>query len=86
MSPKPSRITRRRFLAGSALAGVGLASGGPLRPFAPALAAGQVHLRLLETTDVHVHVLPYDYYRDREDHTVGLAKVATLIGRARAEA
>ena len=87
MSLKRFGTTRRRFLAGStALAGAGLFASGVLRPFGPALAAGQAHLRLLETTDIHVHVLPYDYYRDREDHTVGLAKIATLVARARAEA
>jgi 2',3'-cyclic-nucleotide 2'-phosphodiesterase / 3'-nucleotidase len=85
MTRAPLRITRRQWLAGSALAGAGLALG-TLRPFAPALAAGEVHLRLLETSDIHVHVLPYDYYRDREDNAVGLSKIATLIQAAKAEA
>ena len=43
-------------------------------------------LRILETTDLHVNVLPYDYYRDKPDDTVGLARTATLIKAARAEA
>lgn len=79
-----SPITRRRFLAASA-AGTGAMSlaGGPWRF---ARAAGTVQLRLLETTDVHVHVFPYDYYRDREDDTVGLAKTASIIDALRAEA
>lgn len=46
----------------------------------------RIRLRLLETTDLHVNVYPYDYYRDRADDTVGLAKTATLIAAARAEA
>ena len=79
-----SPITRRRFLAASA-AGTGAMSlaGSPWRF---ARAAGTVQLRLLETTDVHVHVFPYDYYRDREDDTVGLAKTASIIDALRAEA
>ena len=45
-----------------------------------------VVLRLIGTTDMHAHVQPYDYYRDAPDETTGLAKAATLIRRARAEA
>lgn len=52
------------------------------------LAAGQrgVHLRLIETTDLHLHLLPYDYYADRPWAGVGLASAAQLIEAARAEA
>ena len=42
-------------------------------------------LRLLATTDVHVHLLAHDYYADRAA-VFGLAKTATLIAAARAEA
>ncbi|HET6467010.1 MAG TPA: bifunctional 2',3'-cyclic-nucleotide 2'-phosphodiesterase/3'-nucleotidase [Geminicoccaceae bacterium] len=78
-------LTRRRLLQSTAGGAAGLLLGAsPFRHWA--LAAGSVQLRLLETTDVHVHVFPYDYYRDREDDTVGLAKTATLVEAARAEA
>jgi 2',3'-cyclic-nucleotide 2'-phosphodiesterase/3'-nucleotidase len=40
----------------------------------------------METTDLHVNVLPYDYYRDKADDTLGLARTASLIRAARAEA
>ncbi|MCB1390154.1 MAG: bifunctional 2',3'-cyclic-nucleotide 2'-phosphodiesterase/3'-nucleotidase [Rhodobacteraceae bacterium] len=52
------------------------------------LATGQrgVHLRLIETTDLHLHLLPYDYYADRPWAGVGLASAARLIEAARAEA
>src|SRR6478735_8103299 len=75
-------ITRRELVAGAvtaaALAGTGIH---------PAAAApARASLRLLATTDLHVNVLPYDYYRDRPDDTVGLAKTATLVKAARAEA
>ena len=54
-----------------------------------AMAAGDgptIELRLLETTDIHVHIMNYDYFRDREDDAIGLAKTATLIKQAQAEA
>jgi len=59
-------------------------------PFAASLpvAAGegpaQVHLTLLGTTDIHGHIEPVDYYANRPANR-GLAKIATLIGRVRAE-
>ncbi|HZH26611.1 MAG TPA: bifunctional 2',3'-cyclic-nucleotide 2'-phosphodiesterase/3'-nucleotidase [Azospirillaceae bacterium] len=74
-------LTRRTLLTGAAASGLALG----LNWEALAQQPGVVRLRLLETTDIHVHVFPYDYYRDREDDTMGLAKTATLIARARAE-
>ncbi|MBP2311090.1 bifunctional 2',3'-cyclic-nucleotide 2'-phosphodiesterase/3'-nucleotidase [Azospirillum soli] len=53
----------------------------------PALAADStVKLRILETTDLHVAILPYNYYSDKEDVTQGFARTATLIRKAREEA
>jgi 2',3'-cyclic-nucleotide 2'-phosphodiesterase/3'-nucleotidase len=52
----------------------------------PAAWAQRLDLRLLQTTDLHMHVLNYDYYQDRVTHEYGLAKTATLIKAARAEA
>lgn len=51
------------------------------------LAAGQraVHLRVLETTDLHLHILPYDYYADRPWTGIGLSQAARLIDQARSE-
>ena len=43
-------------------------------------------VRLIGTSDLHANIYPYDYYRDRPDATVGLAKTAALIAQARAEA
>jgi 2',3'-cyclic-nucleotide 2'-phosphodiesterase / 3'-nucleotidase / 5'-nucleotidase len=42
-------------------------------------------LRILETTDLHSNVLPYDYYKDAPVKDYGLAKTATLIKEARSE-
>ncbi len=54
-------------------------------PFANRTAAGICHFRILETTDLHAHLCAYDYYHDQPSHTVGLARTATLIRKARAE-
>ncbi len=51
----------------------------------PADAADKVKLRLMETADIHMHVVDYDYYRDSQSNAVGLAKVANLVKAARAE-
>jgi 2',3'-cyclic-nucleotide 2'-phosphodiesterase/3'-nucleotidase len=40
----------------------------------------------METTDLHVHVFPYNYYADKPDDTVGLARTAAHIDAIRAEA
>jgi 2',3'-cyclic-nucleotide 2'-phosphodiesterase/3'-nucleotidase len=45
----------------------------------------RAQVAILETTDVHSNVLSYDYYKQREDDTVGYERVATLIRRARAQ-
>nr|WP_094096368.1 bifunctional 2',3'-cyclic-nucleotide 2'-phosphodiesterase/3'-nucleotidase [Paenibacillus physcomitrellae] len=43
-------------------------------------------LRILATTDVHVHLLGYDYYGDQESNHNGLVYTAGLIRQARLEA
>ncbi|PZX18302.1 2',3'-cyclic-nucleotide 2'-phosphodiesterase/3'-nucleotidase [Palleronia aestuarii] len=75
----PVHLTRRGFLAASA-------GAAAMHPFSLRAQAGQAHLRLMETTDLHVHVWPYDYYADKEIDTVGLARTAALIEDVRAEA
>lgn len=59
---------------------------GIIAPFPSLLRPDQAHLRILETTDLHVHITPYDYYSDRPDAAVGLAQCGTLIDRLRAGA
>ena len=44
-----------------------------------------VKLRVMETTDIHMHISDYDYYGDKQSDAVGLSKVATLIHQARDE-
>jgi 2',3'-cyclic-nucleotide 2'-phosphodiesterase / 3'-nucleotidase len=72
-------LSRRGFVFGSA----GLIA---LHPFSVRAASGQAHLRIMETTDIHVNVFPYDYYADKPSDTVGLARTASLIDAIRAEA
>lgn len=50
------------------------------------LQAATLQLRLLETTDVHMNLLAWDYYLDKPADEFGLARTATLIKAARAEA
>ena len=48
--------------------------------------ATEVRLRILETTDVHMNLLSYDYYQDKATDQYGLARAISLIKAARAEA
>ena len=77
-----SGISRRAFLAGTA----GLGAAVALHPYAALAQAGQAHLRIMETTDLHVAVFPYDYYADAPNDTLGLARTAALIDQIRSEA
>jgi 2',3'-cyclic-nucleotide 2'-phosphodiesterase/3'-nucleotidase len=45
-----------------------------------------LRLRLLSTTDIHTHLVDYDYYRDQRDVSLGLSRTAALIHQARTEA
>ncbi|MDW6020190.1 bifunctional 2',3'-cyclic-nucleotide 2'-phosphodiesterase/3'-nucleotidase [Mesorhizobium sp. BAC0120] len=82
MSEFSSSITRRSFLAGSAAAGGFIM----LHPFSARAEANQAHLRIMETTDIHVNALPYDYYADKPNDTMGLSRTASLIEAVRKEA
>lgn len=74
-------LSRRQFAAGISATGALIA----LHPFSVLASTNQAHLRIMETTDLHVHVHPYDYYGDRPSDTVGLARTATLIRDIRKE-
>ena len=76
-----SNISRRRVLQ----TGVAAAALTAM-PRIGWAAESVVKLRIMETTDLHVNILPYDYYRDAADDTVGLARTATIVKTARAEA
>ena len=71
---KASGLVRTVVLGGIALLACGAGQGA------------QVRLRILETTDVHMNLLSYDYYQDKSTDQYGLARAISLIKAARAEA
>jgi 2',3'-cyclic-nucleotide 2'-phosphodiesterase/3'-nucleotidase len=82
LSERSFPLSRRSFLSGTAAAGALVM----LHPFSARAQANQAHLRIMETTDLHVHVFPYDYYADKPNDTMGLARTASIIDQIRAEA
>ncbi|QUG40655.1 bifunctional 2',3'-cyclic-nucleotide 2'-phosphodiesterase/3'-nucleotidase [Psychrobacillus sp. INOP01] len=48
-------------------------------------SSSTVSLRILGTSDIHTNIVNYDYYKDTESNSLGLAKTATLIKNARSE-
>ncbi|MDW6002816.1 bifunctional 2',3'-cyclic-nucleotide 2'-phosphodiesterase/3'-nucleotidase [Vibrio mangrovi] len=47
--------------------------------------AETVHLRIIETTDIHANVMDYDYYKDKPSEKIGLLRAASLVRKAREE-
>ncbi len=81
MSAFPSRPCALALVATAVLAGCASSPSSTA-----ALADGATaRVAILETTDVHANVLSYDYYKQREDSTVGYERLATLIRQARAQ-
>lgn len=78
----PFILTRRSLMSGIAASSALIA----LHPFAARAAGNQAHLRIMETTDIHVNVFPYDYYADKPNDTMGLARTGSIIDSIRAEA
>ena len=75
------------------LAGATLAIGVIAPQILPATAHADeqtgestVNLRILETSDIHVNLMNYDYYQTKTDNKVGLVQTATLVNKAREEA
>jgi 2',3'-cyclic-nucleotide 2'-phosphodiesterase/3'-nucleotidase len=75
-------MDRRSFLLGSSALGAVTV----MHPYSVFAAAGQAHLRIMETTDIHVNVLPYDYFSDAPNDTMGLSRTASIIQSIRSEA
>ncbi|WP_054311120.1 bifunctional 2',3'-cyclic-nucleotide 2'-phosphodiesterase/3'-nucleotidase [Mesorhizobium sp. 1M-11] len=82
MSEPLPPISRRALLQGAAATGALIM----LHPFSARAAANQAHLRIMETTDIHVNLLPYDYYADKANDTLGLSRTAALTDAVRKEA
>ena len=51
----------------------------------PVAQAAELKLRLLETTDIHMNLLAWDYYQDKATDEYGLARTISLIKAARAQ-
>jgi 2',3'-cyclic-nucleotide 2'-phosphodiesterase/3'-nucleotidase len=81
--PMTHRLLPLAALAAAVLAGCASQTASHSTAALPDGSRAQV--AILETTDVHSNVLSYDYYKQREDDTVGYERVATLIRRARAQ-
>lgn len=69
----PSRLRAAAIALGLSLCGLG------------AVQAADLRLRLMQTSDVHMNLLDYDYYRDRPTAEFGLARTITRIQQARDE-
>lgn len=69
------------LLAAAVLAGCASSPTSPVQ----APDGTRADVAILETTDVHANVLSWDYFKAKDDPTVGYERVATLIRRARAE-
>ncbi|MFO1516642.1 MAG: bifunctional metallophosphatase/5'-nucleotidase, partial [Lysobacterales bacterium] len=75
----------RRSLTLACAAVLGACAAPAPRGTAPLSDGLRADVAILETTDLHTHVLSYDYDRGRADDTGGFDRVATLIRQARAE-
>lgn len=42
-----------------------------------------IPLRILATSDLHMHVLGYDYFLNRPSDSIGLSRIASLISAER---
>ncbi|MEH7459038.1 bifunctional 2',3'-cyclic-nucleotide 2'-phosphodiesterase/3'-nucleotidase [Bacillus sp. JJ1127] len=77
----------KKVLAGATLAlGVMAPQVLPTAAYAEGQAEeSTVNLRILETSDIHVNLMNYDYYQTKKDNKVGLVQTATLVNKAREE-
>jgi 2',3'-cyclic-nucleotide 2'-phosphodiesterase / 3'-nucleotidase len=78
--------TNKKAIASVALAlGLIIPQAVPTISYADVVSQDVVKLRILETSDIHTNILDYNYFTDKQDNTLGLSKVATLIKKAREE-
>ena len=81
MSARPAPL----FIAPLLVAGLLAGCAGLPGATGQAPDGARANVAILETTDVHSNVLSYDYYKLKEDDSLGYERTATLIRRARAE-
>ncbi|WP_152399473.1 bifunctional 2',3'-cyclic-nucleotide 2'-phosphodiesterase/3'-nucleotidase [Paenibacillus cellulositrophicus] len=80
--------SRKKVLKGITAAAVAInVLAVPMVPvFADSSNGSKVKLRIMETSDLHVNMVNYDYYADKPTDEYGFAKTASLIKAARNEA
>jgi 2',3'-cyclic-nucleotide 2'-phosphodiesterase / 3'-nucleotidase len=84
--PLKKTAKKKKVIVGTALVlGLLIPQATPSITYAEVMDKDIVKLRILETTDIHVNLVNYDYYQDTATDKYGLAKTATLIKQARAE-
>ena len=64
---------------------IDLTSAVPVADIGPGAGTAQVHLRLIATSDLHMHLSGYDYHADTPSVRKGLCLTASLIAQARDE-
>lgn len=82
---KPSRFGLWLFAAGLVVTGAVSCTSFIASTNTSAIEPAQIQVRLLETSDLHAHLLGYDYTRLQPTTDYGLAHTAMLIQQARAE-
>jgi 2',3'-cyclic-nucleotide 2'-phosphodiesterase/3'-nucleotidase len=78
--------SRKKVIASAALAlGFIIPQMAPAMTYANVVNKDIVKLRILETTDIHMNLVNYDYFQDRPTDAFGMSKTAQLIKKAREE-
>ena len=88
MKPRFARSARRASLLRAfccVLLPLSACDDTEVEPPTPPGPAPTRTLRLLQTSDLHTHIQPWDYFTGKQDAQRGLAKVATLVKQAREE-
>ncbi|SFB55564.1 2',3'-cyclic-nucleotide 2'-phosphodiesterase / 3'-nucleotidase / 5'-nucleotidase [Cohnella sp. OV330] len=78
---RSSTVTAAAVLVSQVFGGFGLLAADK----AAAATDAPLHVRIMETTDLHTNVRGFDYFKNAESVAVGLDRTATLIKQARAE-
>ncbi|OXS53473.1 2',3'-cyclic-nucleotide 2'-phosphodiesterase [Cohnella sp. CIP 111063] len=69
-------------IAGAAVA-ASLLLGSPIGIGKTHAEESEHKLEIMATTEIHAHLMPYDYFRDAPDEQLGLAKTYTLVKQVR---
>jgi len=73
------------YLRHLSLSRAAVATGLALGIISGSTLAADLQVRIMQTTDLHMHAMNFDYYRNAQVDDFGLARTATLIRDARSE-